>query len=84
MHPGNAELSRKRKQLLLFIKPPCIKAGPNNHRNSRKPTYNVMETQQFFLNVHWIVREEIKKEIKHFLEINENGGGVRGRAIMGM
>jgi hypothetical protein len=56
---------------------PCIlsdhhglKLEFTNNRNNRKPT-NSWTLNNSLLNDHW-VREEIKKEIKDFLEFNEN------------
>jgi hypothetical protein len=43
-----------------------------NNRNSRKPTYS-WKLNNSLLNDHWVM-EEIKKEIKNFLEFNENEG----------
>ena len=47
-----------------------IKLEFNNNSNSRKPT-NVWKLNSQLLNHPW-VKEEIKKEIKVFLEFNEN------------
>ena len=47
-----------------------IKLEFNNNSNTRKPTNSWKLTSQL-LNHPW-VREEIKKEIKVFLEFNEN------------
>jgi hypothetical protein len=42
----------------------------NNYRNNRKTTKSRKEKNSL-LNDHWL-REEIRKEIKDFLEFNEN------------
>ena len=42
----------------------------NNNRNNRKPTHS-WKLNNTLLNYHW-VKEEIKKEIKDFLECIEN------------
>ena len=49
-----------------------LKLDFNNNRNNRKPTYSwILNTSPF--NDHF-VRGEINKEIKDFLEYNENEG----------
>ena len=45
-------------------------AGFNKNKNNRKPTYP-WKLNSSLLNGN-LVREEIKKEIKDFLEFNEN------------
>ena len=45
----------------------------NNNKNKRKPTYSQELLIHSILNDHW-VKEEIKTEIKDFLEFNENKG----------
>jgi hypothetical protein len=42
----------------------------NNNKNNRKPTYT-WELNNSLLNDN-LVREEMKKDIKHFLEFNES------------
>jgi hypothetical protein len=44
----------------------------NNNKNNRKPTYT-WKLNNTLLNAN-LVKEEIKKEIKDFLEFNENEG----------
>jgi hypothetical protein len=44
----------------------------NNNKNNRNPTYS-WKLNNFVLNDN-LVREEIKKEVKDFLELNENVG----------
>ena len=44
----------------------------NSNKNNRKPTYT-WKLDNILLN-DTLVKEEIKKEIKDFLEFNENAG----------
>jgi hypothetical protein len=48
----------------------CIKTRTENKNNSRKPENN-WKLNNTLLNDQWII-DEIKKEIKRFLEVNEN------------
>jgi hypothetical protein len=49
-----------------------LKLDFNNNRNNRKPT-NSCKLNNTLLNDHW-VSEEIKNEIKDFVEFHENEG----------
>ena len=49
-----------------------VKLNFNNNRNKRKSTKS-WKPNNSLLNYHW-VKEEIKEEIKVFLEFNENEG----------
>jgi hypothetical protein len=69
-----ASLNRYKKNEinpLYLIRPPCIKVEFN--KNSNKRDLNSRKLNESLLNDHW-VREERKKEIKDFLEFNENKG----------
>jgi hypothetical protein len=57
-----------------YIRSPQTKAGLQNCKNNRKPTYtgklnNVLLSDN-------LIKEEIKKEIKYCLEFNENEGTI--------
>ena len=55
---------------LCLVRSPWIKLEFNNNASPRKPT-NSWKLNSQLLNHPW-VQEEIKKEIKVFLEFNEN------------
>jgi hypothetical protein len=57
---------------MYSIGPPRIEAGLQSNKNGRKPTYT-SKPNNYLLNDN-LVRGEIKKEIKDFLEFNENKG----------
>jgi hypothetical protein len=58
---------------LHIIRSPWIKADFSSNRSKGKPTYSRKQLNKSLLNEH-LVREEIKEEIKNFLEFNENEG----------
>jgi hypothetical protein len=72
---GHKEALHKYKKIEII---PCItsdhnalKIELNNKNNSRKHAYN-WKLNNTFLNDQWVI-DEIKEEIKRFLEVNENG-----------
>jgi hypothetical protein len=54
------------------IRSPQIKAGLKYHKNNGKHTYTWKLNNTPFLNNDNLAKEERKKEIKGFLEFNEN------------
>ena len=54
---------------MYLIRAAGIKAGTQQQKHQK--AYTLMKLNNSLLNDLW-VREEIKREMKHFLEINEN------------